>query len=306
LVSFLGLAGHYRSLIKAYAKREAPLRDLLRNVHLPAQYNKTTYKRIMSSYKLAAHWKAEHTRTFLNLKTAVTSRPVVQGPQYDGSPFILTTDGCAEGFAAVLSQKVRTQTSEGRWVERLHPIGFASKRTSTAEQCYKSYLLEFAALKFALDKFSNTVWGFPVEIETDCIALKDMLLNQNLTAAHARWREGILSYNISDVRHVPGKLNVVADGLSRKWEGQPRVPGDGSEWTVNEDWEARTGLVNDIMHVSETDSVAEALRIRFAKEPIFQEVVEAIYDLNHHEDLGKRKRTKHHASEYLVDEGKLW
>jgi hypothetical protein len=150
-------------------------------------------------------------------------------------------------------------------------------------------------LKFALDKFSNTVWGFPVEIETDCIALKDTLLNQNLTAARARWREGILSYNISDVRHVPGKLNVVADGLSRKWEGQPHVPGDGSEWTVN-----------DIMHVSETDLVAEALQIRFAKEPIFQEVVEAIYDLNHHEDLGKRKRTKHRASEYLVDEGKLW
>ncbi|KAG2752851.1 hypothetical protein P692DRAFT_20677524, partial [Suillus brevipes Sb2] len=74
----------------------------------------------MSSYKLAAHWKAEHTCTFLHLKTAVTSRPVVQGPRYDGSPFVLTTDGCAEGFAAVLSQKVRTQTPEGRWVEKLH------------------------------------------------------------------------------------------------------------------------------------------------------------------------------------------
>lgn len=89
-------------MIKAYAKREAPLRDLLKIVPLPAQYNKTA-------------------RAFLDLKVAVTSRPVVLGPRYDGSPFVLTTDGCAEGFAAVLSQKVRTQTPEGRWVEKLHP-----------------------------------------------------------------------------------------------------------------------------------------------------------------------------------------
>ncbi|KAG2737726.1 hypothetical protein P692DRAFT_201732711, partial [Suillus brevipes Sb2] len=85
-----------------------------------------------------------------------------------------------------------------------------------------------------------------------------------------------------------------------------RIPGDGSEWTINEDWEARTGLVNDIMHISEVDSATEALQICFTKELIFLEVVEAIYDLNHNKDLGKRRRAKHRASEYLVDEGKLW
>lgn len=48
------------------------------------------------------------------------------------------------------------------------------------------------------------------------------MINDHLNAAHARWRDGILAHNIVDVRHVPGKLNVVADGLSRQWEGQPR------------------------------------------------------------------------------------
>lgn len=95
------------------------------------------------------------------------------------------TDGCAEGFTGVLVQKVRMQTPEGRWIEKLHPIRFTSKQTSRAEQQYKLYLLEFAAFKFTLDKFSNIVWGFPVEIETDCNTLKDTLLNSNLTAAHA-------------------------------------------------------------------------------------------------------------------------
>lgn len=54
----------------------------------------------------------------------------------------------------------------------MHPIAFTSKRTFTTEKKYKLYLLEFAALKFRLDKFSSIVWGFPVEIKTDCNHLK--------------------------------------------------------------------------------------------------------------------------------------
>ena len=74
--------------------------------------------------------------------------------------------------------------------------------------------MEFAALKFGLDKFADITWGFPIEVETDCQALRDHLLNDKLSATHARWRDGILAHQITDVRHVPGKLNVVVDGLS--------------------------------------------------------------------------------------------
>lgn len=106
----------------------------------------------------------------MDLKAALVSKPILQAPRYDGSNFVVTSDGCAEGFAAVLSQRTRTQNTAGKWTERLHPIGFASKRTSSTEQNYKPFLLEFAALKFALDKFSDIIWGFPVEVETDCQA----------------------------------------------------------------------------------------------------------------------------------------
>jgi hypothetical protein len=81
------------------------------------------------------------------------------------------SDRCQEGFAAVLSQHIRKQKPSGKWVEHLLPIAFASKRTSKTEQNYKPFILEFAALKFRLDKFSDMIWGFPVEIETDCQAL---------------------------------------------------------------------------------------------------------------------------------------
>jgi hypothetical protein len=110
-------------------------------------------------------------------------------------------------------------------VMRLHPITFASKRTSKTEEKYKPFLLEFAGLKFALDKFSDVIWGFPVEVETDCQALRDHLMNDKLSATHARH----LGHQIVDVHHVPGHVNVMVDGLSRAAEGSPHEEGDSSK-----------------------------------------------------------------------------
>ena len=309
LESFLGLTSHFRDLIQGYAKREGPLRNLVKAAPLTHPYVKTTYRRILRDFKLVDRWTEEHTKAFIDLKAALVSRPILQAPKYDGSPFVVTSDGCQEGLAAVLSQRVRSQKPSGKWVERLLPIAFASKRTSTAEQKYKPFLLEFAALKFGLDKFSDTIWGFPVEIETDCQALRDVVLSDNLNAAHARWRDGILAHNIIDVRHVPGKLNVIADGLSRQWEGQPRNNGlqDDSEWTVSEDWESNTGLINDMLLISPVDErIANELCKRFANESVFLEVVESILQIDSAKLLRDRKRARHRASQFLIEDGRLW
>jgi hypothetical protein len=241
----------------------------------------------MSAHKLEPVWTAQHTKTFIQLKAVITTEPVLCGPRWDGTPFIVTTDGCKEGFAGVLAQRFKTTLPSGRTVEKLHPIVFASKRTSRAEEKYKPFLLEFAALKFALDKFSNIIWGFPVEIETDCQALRDVIMNDKLNAAHARWRDGILAQQIVDVQHVPGRINVVADGISRKWEGLPRQAGDGSEWTVSEDWEASMGLINDILHMS-TAVDADPLRERFKNEPLFLEIINAIRVVNENRSVRDR------------------
>ena len=185
LESFLGLTSHFRDLVRSYAKREGPLCDLVKAAPLKIPYSKATYCRMLRDFKLAERWTDNHTTAFLDLKTALVSQPILQAPRYDGSNFMVTSDGCQEGFAAVLSQRVRKQKPSGKWVECLLPIAFASKQTSRTEQNYKPFLLEFAALKFGLNKFSDTIWGFPVEIETDCQVLCDILLSDNLNAAHA-------------------------------------------------------------------------------------------------------------------------
>ena len=185
LAGFLSLTGWFRDLILGYAKKEQPLRDLLRKVELPEKYSKTTYRRIMSDFKLKDLWTDEHTKAFLDLKAEMTGEPVLRGPKWDGTPFIITTDGSKDAFGAVLTQKFEYTLPSGKVIRRLHPLGFASKRTSKTEEKYKPFLLEFTALKFGLDKFADITWGFPIEIETDCQALRDHLLNDKLSATHA-------------------------------------------------------------------------------------------------------------------------
>jgi transposase InsO family protein len=307
LSSFLGLTGWFRDLIKDYARIEQPLRDLIREVEIPEKCSKTVYRRVMANHLLKGRWTVQHTHAFLKLKAIMTSEPVLRGPRWDGTPFIVTSDGSKDAFGAVLAQKSTTVLTSGRAVTKLHPIAFASKRTSKTEEKYKPFLLEFAGLKFALDKFSDIIWGFPVEVETDCQALRDHLMNDKLSATHARWRDGILSHQIVDVRHVPGRINVVADGLSRSAEGTPREEGDGSEWTVSEDWEVTAGLTHDLFHVAgATSEEMSTLRERFRDVPMLLEVIDALLELDQGTSLRKRKRARHRASEYMISDGKLW
>jgi hypothetical protein len=208
----------------------------------------------------------------------------------------------------MLTQRFTTVLPNGTERTSVHPIAFASKRTSAAEEKYKPFILEFGALKHSLDKFSDIIWGYPIELETDCQALRDHLLSSTLNSTHARWRDAVLAYNIVDVRHRPGRLNVVADGLSRKFVNMPIEKGDGHEWSVSEDWEARTGLANDIfiIQTSQPESMYTALRARFANEKVFIEIINSILELDHGKSLKVQKRAKHKAKGYMIDEGRLW
>jgi hypothetical protein len=141
----------------------------------------------MHSHKLHGVWTLEHTKAFLKLKTLLVNEPVLKGPHFDGSPFIVTSDSSSQGFGGSLAQKFITKLPNGKVVTHVHPIAFTSKQTSHTEEKYKSFLLEFAALKFCMDKFFDIIWGFPVEIQMNCQALRDMLMNENFPLAHARW-----------------------------------------------------------------------------------------------------------------------
>jgi RNase H-like domain found in reverse transcriptase len=250
----------------------------LARVPLPQPCTKSMYQWIMGTYRLSNKWEDKHTRAFLDLKIAITLEPILRGPCWDGTPFIVMTDGCQDGFAGVLAQQFPHTKPDRSQTQKIHPMAFASKQTSPSKAKYKPFLLEFAALKFALDKFSDIIWGFPIEIKTDCQALHDTLLSRKPSTVHACWRNRILAHQIVDIRHMPGKINVVADRLSQQWEGHTPLESDRSNWTVNPDTDETIGLTNDILATLEAGSHKQvtALKNRLQNEHLFIEVINAI------------------------------
>ena len=207
LEAFLGLMGYFQLLIKNYSLLKKPLKDLANMLEVPKGASKRVYQNATQSHKLRDQWTAKHDKAFTILKLALMSVPVVKPPKYDGSLFIVTTDGCKDGFAGVLSQHFEWTDKSGNIHTRVHPVSFTSKQTSSLESQYLLYILEFAALKSSLDKFADVIMGYPVKLETDCQALHDTIVNNKLNSMHACWLDSIIAHNIVDCHHRPGWLN---------------------------------------------------------------------------------------------------
>src|SRR6266481_1777346 len=311
LLGLLGLTGFFRCHIKGYVTIVQLLSDLIRDVKAekPKAGGKTqkgAYKRALQVKSIDESWGEEQKKAFLTLKVAVTSAPVLKTLQYDGRIFRVVTDGSKKGFGGVLSQEFETEDPTGKRTKVWHPIAFCLKRTSVSEEQYEPFLLDFAALKFALDKFDHLTYGSQIEIETDCQALCDVLLNKRQSTTHTRWEESITCRNIVDIQHWPGVSNVIADVISQKWlEARgPSTGKDGADWMVQPDWEAHKGIVNNIMHIGEAEAHAEIWEC-FKDDPWLSEVVEALTD-SELGDICSRRRARHRALNFAIEDGKLW
>ena len=63
-------------------------------LELPKFEGKAAYTKSMKGYSLKELWGRVHDQAFLRLKVGLISKPVLKGPKYNGTPFIVTTDGC--------------------------------------------------------------------------------------------------------------------------------------------------------------------------------------------------------------------
>ena len=65
------------------------------------------------------------------------------------------------------------------------------------------------------------------------------------------------------------------------------------------------GLVNDILHVAPDDDMTW-LKKRFKDEPVFTEVLNALLAISNNSGVHDRRHAQHWASQYLIEDGKLW
>ena len=102
---------------------------------------------------------------------------------------------------------------------------------------------------------------------------------------------------------------MVADAISRKWsEARERErTEDGASWSVQPDWEASSGITNNIMQIRMAKEIEEQTKLRrqFADDPWLSEVVEALTG-GDMQDIRTCRRARHWALNFSIQDGRLW
>jgi hypothetical protein len=204
LRGFLGLTGYYMKFVHGYSLIAAPLTALLK--------------------KDVFHWTAAATEAFEALKTALTTAPVLQLPNFD-EPFIVDCDASGSGFGAVLHQD-------------RNPIAFFSHQVAPQHAKLAAYERELIGLVKAIRHWRAYLWTRDFVVRTDHFSLKHLLDQRLSTIPQHTWVSKLFGYSFS-VEYRPDRLNVAADALSRRDEDviQERVTAiSRPEFTLFEDF----------------------------------------------------------------------
>lgn len=161
-----------------------------------------TYRKLTS-----VDWTDDCKNAFQQLKAMLLECVILAHPDFD-ELLILSVDASFDGLGAVLSQVPKGQSTA-------RPVDFASKTLSASQRKYPAHRLEFLALKWSVcEKFSHWLKGRTFTILTDNNPLTYLLTKPRLDACEIRWVSKLASYTF-ELKHLPGKKNVVADALSR-------------------------------------------------------------------------------------------
>ena len=152
---FLGLSGYFRRFIKDYAKKVAPLTDLLRK-------------------DVPWVWKTRQSDAVKSIKDALSERPILA--IYDPTrPTEVHTDASSIGLGAILLQE-----TDG--LKRA--VAYYSRKTSVEERNYHSYELETLAVVAALKAFRVYLLGIKFTVVTDCSAVRATAAKKGYRSAY--------------------------------------------------------------------------------------------------------------------------
>ncbi|KAL1246941.1 hypothetical protein QQF64_034696 [Cirrhinus molitorella] len=187
--AFLGLAGYYRCFIPNFSTLASPLTDLTRK----GQPEKVK-------------WDETLDKTFRDIKTALTSEPVLRAPDFN-CPFLLQTDASDTGLGAVLSEVCDGEE---------HPVTYISRKLTPAETRYAAMEKEALAIKWAVLELCYYLLGRRFTLMTDHAPLQWMAHAKDTHARVTRWFLALQDFHFT-VENRAGTANSNADGLSRLW-----------------------------------------------------------------------------------------
>ena len=98
---------------------------------------------------------------------------------------------------------------------KFRPVSFFSKKLSPAERKYSAFDRELLGMVRSIEHFRNFLEGRPFTIYTDHKPLTTVLASQTERSPRQTRHLSFISEFTSDIRHVKGTENEVADALSR-------------------------------------------------------------------------------------------
>lgn len=179
--SFHGLASFYRRFVHNFSAIMAPITDCLK--------------------RASFSWSPEASHAFELIKTKLTTAPILVLPDFD-LPFELHCDACKLGIGAVLSQQGR-------------PVAYYSEKMAGARARYSTYDVEFYAIVQAIKHWRHYLAHKEFVLFTDHVALRYLGTQDKISSRHASWTAYLQQFTFV-IKHQSGKLNKVADALSRR------------------------------------------------------------------------------------------
>jgi len=154
-------------------------------------------------------WSGKEQVAFEDLKTVVTTAPVLVSPQ-ESDLFQIEADSSDFATGAVLSQQSIT---DGKW----HPVAFYSKSLSSMKWNYEIHDKEMLAIIHALEEWRHFLEGAThlVEIWTNHKNLEYFMMAKKLNRHQAHWSLHLARFDFL-LHHCPGRAMGKPDALSRR------------------------------------------------------------------------------------------
>ena len=188
LQEFVGMVNFYRRFIPAAAQTMLPLFEAL------ADKPKTL------------SWNEEMVAAFHNTKKALADATLLAHPARN-APVALTADASDWAIGAVLEQFV-----DGGW----QPLAFFSKKLRSPEKKYSAFDRELLALYLGIRHFRYFLEGRRFTAYTDHKPLTFCMTKATDPWSCRQQRQlAYISEFTTDIQHIAGKHNSVADTLSR-------------------------------------------------------------------------------------------
>ena len=196
LQRFLGMVNFYRRFLPNIASTLRPLTDALAGAP----------RRLV--------WTSDMTSAFSRTKQQLAEAALLFHP-VAGVKLRVNTDASTRAIAWAVHQVV-----DG--IQQ--PLGFFSRRTTAAEAKYSAYDLELLAIYSTIVKFRHMLEGRRFQIFTDQKPLTSAFMKaRDPVSNRQRHQLSFISEFATDIAHIPGIDNVVADALSRQFDEQPLV-----------------------------------------------------------------------------------